>query len=299
MENKKNVLMTTLCFALLCLAFTMKRTESKISIADAVAKGIVKIKLSGKGGHSGNCISLDITNLKQSDYIISFDAGRRLNSNDDGEQDLLMARNREIPLKAGEKKKMDLAGFCCQLSNSSPKNGSGFGLGEPADEKLLKLSQFINGKIIPDDIVQEAVWSVSDGQDPSNISTLDDDSKANETVKKNVTELRKFICDLLGKEDPWYSTPQKRVVTAERTIVPNPMEVYGAINYEIKKTTVINSELQDENHKVLFSFAGKNTMTPGKWDYNFSLKVAGFPKGKYHVILKASGEQIMDKEFAI
>jgi len=299
MGNGKNILLTTFCMALLCFAFTNKKVENKITIADAVAKGIVKINLSGKGGHSGNCINLDITNLKQTDCIIYFEAGRRLNSIDDGEQDLLMVRNREIPLKAGEKKKIELSGFCCQLHNSSPDNGSGFGLGKTADDKLLKLAQFINGKVIPDHVVQEAVWSVSDGEDPSNISTLDGDAHANETVKKNVNELRKFICNLLGKPDPWYSTPQKRVITPERIIEPNPVEVYGAINYEIKNTVIINSELQDENHKLLFSFNGKNSMTPGKWDYNFHLKIEGFPKGKYHVVLKAGTEQIMDKEFTI
>lgn len=294
---RKDIFINTLALAVLCLAFT-KKVENKVTITDAVNKGMVKVKLSGKGGHSGNCLTLDIQNLKQSEMQIAFDAGRRFNSNNDEEQDLLMVRDQVITLKAGEKKKVDLSGFCCQLSNHSPSNGSGFSLGKPAEDKLLKLARFISSKAIPDHIVQEAVWCISDGQDPSNISVMETESR-NEKIQNNISELRKFVCDLTGKEDPWYSTPQKRVETPERLIEPNPVEVYGAIKYEVKSSTVINSELQDESGRTIFAMPGKNVMDKGTWDYNFHLKVEGFPKGKYHVILKAGATQIMDKEFTI
>jgi hypothetical protein len=126
-----------------------------------------------------------------------------------------------------------------------------------------------------------------------------DDEGVSETIKKNVSDLRTFTCSLVGKDNPWYSTPQKRIVTPERIIEPNPVEVYGAITYEVKSTTTINSELHDPDGKLIFANSGKNSMKPGKWDYNFHLKVDGFPKGKYHVILKAGTTQIMDKEFSI
>jgi hypothetical protein len=294
MKKSTGIFIVPLMLVILCFAIAARKAEEKIVIADAVTKGMVKVKISGKGGHSGSCLSMEIQNLKSGPLTIVFEAGRRLNSADDGEQDLLMVRDQVITLKPGEKKKADLSGFCCQLKNHSPASGSGFGLGKLADEKLVKLAKFINGKAIRSSVVQEAVWCISDDQDISNISGEEGDPQA-----KDINELRKFICTLTGKPDPWYSTPQKRIETPERTIEPNPVEVYGEIKYVVASTTVINSELHDANGKLLFSFNGNHQMTPGTYDYNFHLKVEGFEKGKYHVILKAGTTQIMDKEFNI
>jgi hypothetical protein len=294
---RKFMIISILPLLLLCMAFRLK-VEGVMTIEEAVKQGLVKVKVNGKGGHSGECVILEIQNLKKKDLKLMVEAGRRLNSSDEGEQDLLVVRDQNLIVQAGAKKKINMDGFCCQLSNRSPGLGSGFTLGTLADEKLVKLAQYINGKSLPEDVIQEAVWCISDKENPSNIS-VEEDAEANAELQKKVSELRKFTCALMGVEDKWYSTPQKRIETPERQIQSNPVEIYGAIKYVVKTKAVINSELQDENHKTIFSMPGKNTMEKGEWDYNFHLKLDGFAKGTYHVILKAGTVQIMDREFTI
>jgi hypothetical protein len=286
--------------ALLILMSFRKPVVAKISINDAVLKGLVKIKLNGAGGHSGRCVTGEIQNLKGQELNITFLPGHRLNSADDTEQDLLIVREQMIVLSGSEKKNLDLSAFCCQLTNKSPGQGSGFKLGKSADEKLVKLSKFINGlDSLPDGVLQEAVWCISNNNNPSNIALYSDGSNENSHLKKNVDSLRKFVCKTTGKPDTWYSTPQNRFETPERIIQPNPVEVYGTFSYEVTTPTTLNSELIDPQGKVFFKMPGKEVKRKGKWDYEFQVYVKGFPPGNYHIVLKSGNTVIVDKEFTI
>ena len=61
-----------------------------------------------------------------------------------------------------------------------------------------------------------------------------DRENKNKELRKTVDSLRKFVCKLTNKPDNWYSTPQDRHQNAERIIVPNPVEVFGSLSYEVK-----------------------------------------------------------------
>ena len=278
-------------------AFTSDN-EYKIDINSAVKTGMVQVKINGKGGHSGACVSVHVENLKNKNIRIFFPPGQRLNSVVDAEQDLLIVKEQEVILASKEKKNADIRAFCCQSSNLSPANQSKFTLGKKADENLVKLAEYINKRIIPEPVIQEAVWSVSNNNPVSNVS-LDYTNPILAKMKNNVDELRKFVCTLTKQEDVWYSTPQNRVVNQRRQIVSNPVEVFGSIKYKVKEKSKIHSELINPQGQIVFQRDGDIELSPGNWDYDFNLKVIGFPPGEYTVKLIAKGELLMEKKFVI
>lgn len=270
------------------------KAESTLALSEAVKNGKVNVKLTGLGGHSGKCVSMTIENKSGKSTSFILRAGEIMNSEDEGEQDLLVVHDQDIPLAVGQKKKVQLEGFCCQLHNASPGSGSGFKLGKQAGDNLKKLCGWLKGKPIPYDVLQEAVWCLSDGNSPTNISVPDDSPQA-EPVK----QLRKFVCELTKQNDPWYSTPQQRLINEERQIESNPVEVYGDIEYTIQNTTHVAGEVRNEKNEVVVKMGEAQPLPPGTFTYFFHIKVAGYPKGHYHVLLKAGNVQIMDKEFVI
>ena len=186
----------------------------------------------------------------------------------------------------------------CQLQNKCPAQGSGFKLGKPADANLVKLSNFINSIHVPNEIIQEAVWCVSNDNSPSSIALPYEENK-NKELRKTVDSLRKFVCKLTNKPDNWYSTPQDRHQNAERIIVPNPVEVFGSLSYEVKTPSAIDMNLIGPDGKLIINMNGSKLTKKGTCQYNFHVKVTGYPQGIYHVILKAGTTQILDKEFTI
>ncbi|MCC6372527.1 MAG: hypothetical protein IT236_16100 [Bacteroidia bacterium] len=277
-----------------CVLFCGWKSNSTLHLSEAGAKSLVKTSFKGQGGHSGKCVQLQLQNLKQSQLQLVLNSGDLLNSSDDEEQDLLVVHNQPIVLNPGETKTVAIEGYCCQLHNSSPGAGSGFKLDKTKNKNLKQLCDYLIGKPISPHLIQEAVWCISDDNNPANISDIDDGKE-----KQEIKDLRKFVCDLTKKEDPWYSTPQSRVVNESRQILDNPVEVFGNIKYTITTQTPVNAELRNEANEVVLNMDDPKPLPAGTFKYWFHLKIKGYPKGKYHVILKAGNEQILDKEFLI
>jgi hypothetical protein len=294
----KKTLFTLFCLGSLILFSFKKNSMKTLTINEAVSQGLVRVKVMGAGGHSGECLSLDIQNLKDNGLSICFKPGHRFNSSNEDEQDLLIVKEQVIVLNGKEKKPVPLSAFCCQLHNKCPMQGSGFKLGKAADANLVKLSNFLNTINVPNDVMQEAVWCVSNDNLPSSIA-LPFNPNQNKEMVKRVDSLRKFVCKLTNKPDCWYSTPQERRQNAQRIIVSNPVEVFGSFSYEVKTPTKITMELVGPDGVVISKLTGREVKTKGKWDYNFQASVTGYPPGVYHVILKAASTQILDKEFTI
>ena len=102
-------------------AFADKIEETKLmSVENAVKKNLVKVKIYGKGGHLGEVIKMKILNLQKFPVEYSIEAGRRLDSKDSSQQDILITKSATVKLLANETKSFNIFGMCCQAHNSSP-----------------------------------------------------------------------------------------------------------------------------------------------------------------------------------
>src|ERR1043165_5882260 len=104
-----------------------------MSVEDAAKKGLIKLSIKGKGGYTGDVIEMKVQNLTGSTIALKVEAGRRLDSKNNDEQDILVTKEQEFFVNAGQPKTVNLSGMCCQAHNSAPSVKSFYTVGSLAD----------------------------------------------------------------------------------------------------------------------------------------------------------------------
>lgn len=257
-----------------------------VSIEKAMKTGLIALEIKGKGSYSGNCLRLKIVNRQKDSIYVLMEAGRRLDSKNNEEQDILVVKEQLFALKALEKKESDVYGFCCQAHNQGPGKDSVFRVGKMADTSLVRLAEFCNKNKFSTDAVQNAVWCVSDNH---NVAGID----------KSQEKLRKFVCDLKHIEEPWYQKDYDQVSGRGRAFSDRTNKISGTINYTLTTDTYLNIQLRDRNNHLIQKFTENKIINKGTYDYWFELQVSNWPKGKYYIDIYAGAQLIMKKEFEI
>ncbi|MFL5751838.1 MAG: hypothetical protein ACJ76F_00405 [Bacteroidia bacterium] len=260
--------------------------KKMISIEKAVKAGLIKLEIKGKGGHSGNCLHLKIASKHNDSLYIVLEAGRRLNSKNNSEQDILVTHEQIFALRAMEKKEADVYGFCCQASNHSPGKDSVFTVGRMADSSMIRLAEFCNKNKFPQDAVQNAVWCLSDNH---NVAGID----------QSVEKLRKFVCEQKHVEIPWYQKDYEQLSTSAHAFSNRTNKISGNINYTLTADCSLSIQLHDRDDKLMQKFTNDKKTSKGSYDYWFELQVTNWPKGKYFIDIYAGSQLIMKKEFEI
>lgn len=272
-------------FLLLIIPILVYGIRKPISIEKAIKMGYISLDAKGKGGHSGWCVQMKITNKHNDSLYVDIEAGRRLNSVNDEEQDILVAKEQIVKIKAKESKTINVFGFCCQASNHSPGKESKFSVGKMADSSLVALAEFCNKNKFSENDIQNSVWCVSDNHSVAGIPA-------------NNEPLREFVADLTKQEIPWY---QKEYApsTGLQTFSNKTDKISGNINYTISSESLMQIKLIDSKGNTLQVFSNNKIMPRGNYDYWFELQVTNWPKGKYFIHFYCGTQMINKKEFVI
>lgn len=289
---RKIVVISILCLVM-GFSFKVDTTSSSLSIHDAIKAGMLDAKASSFGNYSGKCVSLELLNKQKIAAKIMVPAGSVFYALNEAEQDIIVTHDQLIVLKPGEKKLSEISGYCCKMKNRVPGTGSGFKIGTTNNAQLQKLANYTNLKdSLNDHLVQEAVWSVSDGNDVSNIYD------ASDTISS--TGLRKTACQITGRPDTWYNTQQARKISDEGMIESNPVKITGKLKYILKGPATVHSELLTAKDNSTKKLGGSMPLPrAGTYDFDFKLTVEGYEKGTYYVLVFADGQQILKQEFKI
>ncbi|MFN8257606.1 MAG: hypothetical protein U0W24_18060 [Bacteroidales bacterium] len=250
-----------------------------ISIEDAIKQKVVTAKISGKGGHTGECIEMEIKSLVDHDTLLRIEPGRHLVAQDTVLQDILIIKEIQVLIAAGEKKIMNIFGFCCEATNSSPGKGSKYSVGYMADSSFIKLAMFLSNSNLPLDVMQNAVWVLS------NNHTINSISNENENDKPKMKELYKLIASMKGLEIkfPWYTLKYKMDTAVLFT--NRPVKLLGEFEYVIADPSHVDLIIRDsQNNPVVVLFSNR-PHNPDNYNYRFSLDVSKWPKGKYFAIM--------------
>ena len=284
---------------LLLLAFKLKEPNKEneekqwLSIEKAIEKKLVSVEINGKGGHSGECIEMHIESLLEDDTLLRIEKGRRLISDDSTIQDILIVKEIQLFLAANEKKTINLFGFCCQASNGGPRAGSIFDIGFVEDSSFILLAEYLGKSGLPLDVMQSAVWVLSDNH---SISSIHND---NENDREKMKELYYLIAGIKGLEFkyPWYTLKYKQDTT--RLFSNRPNKFFAEIEYGINNPSNVDLVIRDTlNRHVLNIFTNK-PHHPNNYKYRFNLNVGDWPKGKYFLILYVDNQAKMRKAFEL
>lgn len=285
--------MKIMLFLLLIAAVLVKDEEKKLTLKEAMEKNYLTADVSGLGGYSGYCVQLSATNRSDKDTTFWIEAGRRLDSEDSTVQDILLVK--EIPLfvKAGETKTVPVYGFCCQATNSGPKNGEVFRIGKMADEKLVAIARFLNEHPYDESITQSAVWIVSNGHSLASITAESPEKR------KEIKPLQTFLAKLMGlsEKHTWYSLSYTPDTT--RLFSNNPDSLYGDYAFEIWNHCLVRLIINDEKNNVVKRLIVDKPYSPGKYSYEVKLNVGNWERGKYYVRLYADNQRKLEREFEL
>jgi hypothetical protein len=179
--------------------------HESLPLEELLKTGKVSAQFTGKGGYQNACMELVVKNLSADSVIGFVEPGRKLNSLDDGQQDILVVKAAVFKLKQGQTDTLDVIGFCCQSTKAAPSKGSFFSVGALAPAAWLIIANLINRHPFPPDAIQHAVWVLSDKHDIRSIPAY-----------KNpvMDQLRYAVADILDIELPWYSFRYKSDSTA-------------------------------------------------------------------------------------
>lgn len=281
----KSLIKLLLIIVLFVITFAFNYNKAKIlNIEDAINNNYVSANITGLGGYRGYCILLQVSNLLNVDTTIYIEAGRRLNSIDSTVQDILITKEVKLFVKAGEQKNINLFGFCCQATNHAPSQNEKFDVGHLADSNLVKLAKFLNSNNYDNDIIQNAVWVISNNHPIYSVGS------SNSTIRKKINNLYNTLASIkhLPIEYTWYSLTYKTDTAILFTGIPDSL--YGDFDYQLWNNSNVSITMNDSTGHVVKRFMANKPHNPDKYNYEVRTSVFGFPKGKYTINLFANNQ---------
>jgi hypothetical protein len=259
-----------------------------ISIVDASNSGVIHVRAHGSGGHMGKCISMDLQNVKDYPIEVHLKAGHQLHSNDLEVQDILVGRSQRVILAGGEKKSIEVYGFCCEANNDPPTSDAFYEKIELASPKLVTLATYIDENKFPMSMSQNAVWVVSDS---SNIASVRNDDSLS-------IRLQQFVADLTDQEIPDYTIAFSD--DEEGSFSTRPARLMGTFDYTVPRYGVLSLIICDEDDKQVRSLFVKHNQRPQVgYEYDYNVDVSDLNEGKYYIRLFSANNVIKEEEIKL
>ena len=266
--------------------FTAFSAYNTISIGDAAKKGLVKLWVKGKGGCTGDVISIKIKNLKDEVVKLTVEAGRRLDSQDSVQQDILINKAEIFTLLPKQESSFDISGMCCQAHNSSPRKEEIFSIGKMADSNLIKLACFIDrNKWWDNYVAQSAIWIISDNERMENIG-------GNDSVSK---KLQVFVSKLTGKPIPIYKIDYETDTSV--AFSGKAGKISGTFEYDIYDYGLVAFGIYDAQGHVVKMFFNGVPKNAGHHTCTYEFQTSYLPPGNYYARLRLDGQVKKEQKF--
>jgi len=260
------------------------------SLHQLIGRGLLNINVYGTGGNEGECILMCLKNPSSDTAFIWIEPGRVLSSLDSSVQDILITREELLVLAPGENRDIDIYGFCCQASKSSPDSAEMFWVGEMADSSVVVLAEFLNERDndFPEDAIQHAIWCLTDDYSMDGIYGED---------LASVADLVNMVASLKGVDEEWHFIENVPEDGAMFSHYRNT--VSGEIELSIPEDCIVNICICDQQGQKWDEFEKNVAYKAGTYQYSFRLTVTNWPRGKYFICIMADGELLFKKEFEL
>ncbi|MGZ3901790.1 MAG: hypothetical protein ACXVDC_15795 [Bacteroidia bacterium] len=280
----------TIFFTLVILTISLEARHQKLNLQKAIEQHLVKAKALSLGGYQGYCINLNLTNQSPDSLIVVVEAGRRLNSMDEKDQDILIVKQEMILLGKLESKWTKVKGYCCQANNHSPSQNARYDVNTLADSALVFVARYLNSGSYDPHVEQQAIWAISDKKPTANI-TGKNDSLA--------ISLRQLVATLKGEPLPWYTVISSTHVFASGAMENYPQLLRGKLNYSNPADNYVTLFILDKNGKEVCLLKSQWLKACSDSNYDLNVPVKGLAKGKYTIGLRTAEKEITKREFEI
>ncbi len=275
---------------MLLLVWQLDLFSETLTLQKAIDQKKVAVKVVGLGGHSGTCAEIAIKSLSKNALCVEVEAGRRLNSLKDAEQDLLIVKDYTVELRGGETKKLTVKAYCCQADHCSPMKGSNYEVNKIAELPLYLLARYLNANNYDGEVEQKAVWAISNNRSAATIAGKEDSL---------LKPLREMVANIKGEVLPWYSLFTTSYTLSDGSIHSVALELKGDMKYSNERDCYMTLNiLNDQGMPVcMVKCEWLKPCTNGK--YPLSIPVKTLPKGKYTIEMSCRDYSIARQNFEI
>ena len=242
------------------------------SLVELLEQGRIELSPHGLGGHSGECLKVDVRSRSSSPIRTSIPPGWVFMSEVEGVQDLIVMREEVIVLAPNARTTVTCRAFCCEASKSGPSENEPYRKGHPAPEKLTTLARFVDSLQYDDGIVQSAIWVLSDGHDIASLGALD--SSANDTLRNKVSALS-------GQPAPRYTM---RYAEDERMACSGrPASISRIVSVARGVSDRLTIVVRSDAGRLIEVIQQRMPMEAGRAQVPVELNVLNWPKGRYAI----------------
>ncbi len=150
--------------------------SKSILLSEALQKKMVKASFvsanktidKNSSTYWGSCMKISLQNLTSTTLTIQLEPGLFLTS-DSATQRMMVTDNRQLALTPKGSKKATINAFCTQMHKEPPTQDIAFNPSGGAQGDLLTLATYVTKKKYSSYAVQNAIWTITDNNDPSSI----------------------------------------------------------------------------------------------------------------------------------
>ena len=247
-------------------------------LIELLEQGRIELAPRALGGHSGECLQVDVKNRTATALRTSIPPGWVFVSQVEGVQDLIVVREEMIALAPNGRSTVTCRAFCCEATNSGPGADEPYLKGHPAPEKLATLARFVDSLDYDDGIVQSAVWVLSDEHDIASLGAIDgtkDDTLRNRLSALSGQPAQRYTVRYAEAEGMACSGRPRlisRIVAVERG-VPDRL------------TIVVRSDAG----RLMQVIQDRVPIAAGRVEFPVDLNVLDWPRGRYAVQVWSEG----------
>ncbi|MEO8069254.1 MAG: hypothetical protein ABI599_16265 [Flavobacteriales bacterium] len=258
-------------FCLVWIPFNAQAVEHR-SLIDLLEHHLIEVKPIGLGGHTGECVDVNVRNLSVGPVHTTIPVGWVFTSRVPEVQDLIVVREEVLAIAGGATRSVSCRAFCCEASGSGPDTGEIYRAGRPASKKLAEVAQAIARGEYSDDVAQNAIWVLSDANDIASMGAMD--STGQDTLRLAVSRIS-------GQPVPlhslWYAQEEGRVCSQR------PASIQRRVRYDSPAGTLFTAVVLDGAGNVVRVLNDHEVLAPGPHTITFDLDVRDWPFGRYAI----------------
>lgn len=233
-----------------------------ITFSDALKQNLISVSVTGIDYKSdsiyvssfyGPCINLRVKNISKVLVNLYEAPGRLLMPDDTSQQTIMVSEVIAITLQPGQEVKKKIHGFCTEAHDGAPNMNTDFTFGSLASANLFNLSKLLSDKKLFDFTAQQAVWCLSNDDNPDYIYSDEDTASA--------SMLRKFVCKVKGV--PYTSTPKINKSS------PRLRYIEGQFDYTIQKSKTISLKVYNQSGQLVKNIVDGLLQPAGDYSYKY------------------------------
>jgi hypothetical protein len=274
---------------IICLLCLTTAYATDIPLKEAILKKWVECTITGNpdGTHYTKPLLMKLKNLK-GDIRIVVENGQIFTAADTSFQDFVVTRQLMADLKAGQTKNYVIYGMCIKEHNSYPGENISYKPGSMADEKLKKLTLYIQDKNFFNQTAQQAVWVMRDSRNLNNLCGYESDGWE---------DIVKFTASLLNVPVP--ERPKEDDYERNYNAPPSQHVISGAFEIDCPVTTKVTVGLFNKQGIIVRELYNNPQHPKGLKKVEFEFDANLYPDKAYDFKMIIDGEVFLQQEVKI